>query len=342
MLAYWVMVFHLVDIPVIGGYAVYAFFVLSGFLMTAIMQESYGYSARGLSRYALNRFLRLYPAYWFVLCITVILLLLTDQVYIRAYKDVLFLPESVGQFLANASMIYPSYFPAEFEPRLSPPTWALTIELIFYATIGLGASKTIKRTTVWLAASLTYYAATYIFDLNGYHRYGAIPAASLPFALGALAYHFRKEAKSLGRLQNRSTALLLVAAYIANALLFAGIALMFWHPTRPYLLDAGKYLNIILATATVVALYWHAPPDWLKRIDKYLGDLSYPLYLIHWQVGALVSYLLYNAPTRGRSSEGLLSLILATVLALGIALAMSRYLDRNIEKIRVQVRSKSN
>ncbi len=62
-LALMVVALHLGGLSM-GGYAVFGFYVLSGYLMTLIMQNNYGYSALGFYKYALNRFLRIYPIYW--------------------------------------------------------------------------------------------------------------------------------------------------------------------------------------------------------------------------------------------------------------------------------------
>lgn len=47
LLAFEVVVFHLLSVPIIGRYAVMSFFVLSGFLMTTIMHQTYGYTLKG-------------------------------------------------------------------------------------------------------------------------------------------------------------------------------------------------------------------------------------------------------------------------------------------------------
>ena len=95
MLAIWVMVFHLLDIPIIGPYAVYSFFVLSGFLMTTIMHESYGYDSGGLKRYAINRFLRLYPMYWAVAMASILVIIYVTPEYAALYNKTLHIPNSL-------------------------------------------------------------------------------------------------------------------------------------------------------------------------------------------------------------------------------------------------------
>jgi len=72
LLALMVVALHLGGLSM-GGYAVFGFYVLSGYLMTLIMQNNYGYSALGFYKYALNRFLRIYPIYWVSIVFSAIL-----------------------------------------------------------------------------------------------------------------------------------------------------------------------------------------------------------------------------------------------------------------------------
>ncbi len=74
-LAFCVAISHLWG-GMIGGpaaYAVWGFYCLSGYLMTLILNEKYGFSPRGLAKFAVNRALRIYPAYY-VVCVGMFLL----------------------------------------------------------------------------------------------------------------------------------------------------------------------------------------------------------------------------------------------------------------------------
>ncbi len=74
-LAFCVAISHLWA-GMLGGpaaYAVWGFYCLSGYLMTLILNEKYGFSGRGIGRFAVNRALRIYPAYY-VVCIGMFLL----------------------------------------------------------------------------------------------------------------------------------------------------------------------------------------------------------------------------------------------------------------------------
>ena len=91
-LAFCVAISHLWA-GMIGGpaaYAVWGFYCLSGFLMTLILNEKYGFSRRGLVNFAFNRMLRIYPAYYAV-CAGMFLLFC-------------FVPDAAARFLPNLHM----------------------------------------------------------------------------------------------------------------------------------------------------------------------------------------------------------------------------------------------
>ncbi|WXG52262.1 MAG: hypothetical protein RNU03_15995 [Candidatus Sedimenticola sp. (ex Thyasira tokunagai)] len=192
-LALWVMIFHLLDIPVIGPYAVFSFFALSGFLMTTIMHDTYGYNISGIKRYVINRFLRLYPMYWMVAVVSILAIMFVSKQYSINYKDVLYIPEAIISIIFNGIMIFPSLIPYDIGPRLSPPTWALSIEIFFYICIALGVSRTKEVTQTWVGLSAFYVVLSYVIGLSGPHRYASIFAASLPFSLGSLLFFYKKK-----------------------------------------------------------------------------------------------------------------------------------------------------
>ena len=122
LLALLVVVQHVGGIPVVGAYAVFGFYVLSGYLMTLIMQESYGYSLVGVKKYSLNRFLRIFPMYWIASLISLILIFVLGSNYTKSYHYVIYFPHDFSSVVNNLLL----FFPFREEPRLVPPAWALT------------------------------------------------------------------------------------------------------------------------------------------------------------------------------------------------------------------------
>lgn len=88
-------------------------------------------------------------------------------------------------------MIYPDVFPMLSVPRISPPTWALTVEMLFYLLIAVGLSRTRGRTILWLIISSIYTVGTHFFENSNNLRYAALASGSFPFALGSCIYHWR-------------------------------------------------------------------------------------------------------------------------------------------------------
>ena len=74
ILALMVLTTHIGGIEVVAGIAVWGFFMLSGFLMTAILNNKYGFSPVGLVYYAKSRAMRLLPTYWFSVILTAIII----------------------------------------------------------------------------------------------------------------------------------------------------------------------------------------------------------------------------------------------------------------------------
>ena len=70
LLAINVVLLHIFNVPKLGNYSVSFFFVLSGFLMTLIMNKTYGFTSSGVVFFWKNRILRLYPVYLVLLSIT--------------------------------------------------------------------------------------------------------------------------------------------------------------------------------------------------------------------------------------------------------------------------------
>ena len=67
LLACLVLVTHLAGVRCAGAYAVFGFYLLSGYLMTLVLNERYGFSPNGFGRYVANRALRIYPPYLAIL-----------------------------------------------------------------------------------------------------------------------------------------------------------------------------------------------------------------------------------------------------------------------------------
>ena len=338
LLAIEVVIYHLIDVPVIGEYAVFGFFVLSGFLMTAIMQQTYGYAPVGVLNYLQNRALRLYPNYWFAAIISFLTIFVLGPAAVSAYNPHMIMPPTPGAWLENFTMIFFGWFPKDHLARLVPPAWALTVEIFYYVLIGLGASRTRKSTIIWVSASVIYVVGAYAGGGGGPNLYSAVPAGSLPFAMGAFTYHYRDTIQNaLSDMRFTNPWPFIVTRWISCALFtIANAATGFG-----WLISLGNYVNVAISVLIVCTLYHAKPGPALRRVDRDIGDFSYPIYLLHWQMGAVASAVLFGSLIRGPTLEGIAAAGLGLALTILLGLVCARLIDPTIETLRARVRQRA-
>ena len=313
-----------------AGYAVVGFFIISGYLMTLVMHKTYGYTLQGSINFILNRMLRLLPMYWLAVILTIILIFWIGADAVKNYHLAMQIPSTFEGWLSNITMLFWSwdleisnraiiYSSVAVVPRLVPPAWALTTEIIFYALICFGVSKNLFRVWLWLAVSICYYIATFFVGSTWWLRYYPALAASLPFCIGSLIY-FLKE-----KYTPKLNPLLLFVLILLNAA---------YHPNY----DLGAIVNMVLVALLILSIAnGYKFPFITSKIDKIIGDFSYPIYLLHWQVGLMVSYVVIGHPARHEIVVYFVSL--AVILVLSVL--MIEVIDKPIQKVRTIIKSSS-
>ncbi len=338
ILALMVVATHVVHIGHIGQFAVFAFYSLSGYLMTFVLQNAYGYNRQGVYRFWSNRCLRLLPSYWFSIFITILLILYIGEDYVSSFNAAMRLPETPGSWLENIFIAFLSITPANVTPRLSGPTWAITVELFFYLLISIGISKNFKMTILWFAISLLYHLLSMTLGWGYASHYFSMPAASLPFAAGALIYYLKDSPSCWTTIFARYRSVSL-ALYLASIILYIGIYSS--HNTtavshKSILLDIEFYLSFFLIWCYLLgcAASGQGMPMITRKQDNFLGAYSYPFYLLHYQAWILGSYIFVNQ--RPRTT-------LAAVFVLLIILSSFTIfcIEKPIEKIRTRIRKRS-
>jgi peptidoglycan/LPS O-acetylase OafA/YrhL len=304
--------------------AVFGFYILSGYLMTNILQSCYGFSPRGLGRYAVNRFLRIFPTYWIVLLLAAAeVTLIPHSAIITNYK--LSMPRGMSEWLPNVFIVGMLDGPNR---AMIPPAWSLDIELVFYGLMAVGLSRARWSVTVWFLASLVYTGWLLWVGVLPNFRYATYPAASLPFAAGAVAYVYRES------LHRR----LVVPAPLAwSLLLLAVVASRLGWLGDVY--TGGFYTTVGCCFLLLVSLnQFDAAKSraWVRRLDRVLGNLAYPVFLCHWHVAAVVVHLVYDSdkPTDGY-------LWLWSFVFINLVGGLIYYLvDRNVDRLRDRVRGR--
>ena len=329
-LALMVVAYHLGGYGLMGAYAVFGFYALSGYLMTLIMHKNYGYTLSGSRKYALNRFLRIYPIYWISILSSALLIWALGSAVTTDYHHAIFLPTTFTQWVRNIGLIFSS----SNLPRMTPPAWALTIELVFYGFIGIGLSRNKHATVVWFLISVIYHACALYFSWGWHHRYFTVFAASLPFSTGALIYHYK--AQLLPKAERTDGSLAAYMPYIFAALIFGNWLLGY---TFGHGRDVFFYSNYLLCSCMILILAdKKSLPLISKKLDSWIGDFSYPIYLFHYQVGLFV-IVLFEPLGIALQRKDLSLLLLSIPFIFLFSWLVSYSVERPIEHIRARIKA---
>ena len=309
-LAFLVAISHLwagmLDGP--AAYAVWGFFVLSGYLMTLVLTTRYGLTPSGLRQYARNRLLRIYPSYIVasLLGIATILWLAHLGIDPSGLNPQFRLPQNPGEWFGNLAML-------PFLPQQGlavPVAAALFVEAWAYALMPLFASS---RAAAVLGLLVAFCAnLQFGFGMPTFiARYCGFATGLLPFAMGAVVCHYRTE---LRRFTHPAAS---VFVWCAHGLYW--LADPYWPWTY------GLWLSVPLSAWVVLSL---------ARVqdgaaDQRAGDLSYPVYLLHTTVGA------WFLPWFG-FSRGLLFFAVSFAATLAASCVMIRLVDRPMQRYRTR------
>lgn len=284
-----------VALPELAAFAKYGylgvqlFFVISGF---AIAYSANGRTATG---FAIARAARIYPAFLFCMTAT---FLVTVAFGAPSFDTTL------GQWIANLAIMAP----ALKQPYMDSVYWTILLELTFYAWVyllmlsGLFQRRIDLAVLIWLALSLV----NEIVIGSGFIRKLLLTDQSGFFASGLLLYELYS-----GRRDLAVQGLLGLAA--ACAVVQAVSNVQWWRDHTASSFDdwivAAVCLAAIVTTMLAVRIR-HVPlPSYLTIA---IGGLTYPLYLLHQQIG-YIAFLRF----KGFGYPG----ILVSVIIIGLMVA---------------------
>ena len=245
-----------------GHFGVELFFEISGFVILMTLEKS-----AGVVDFLISRVTRLYPAYWCAVLLTSGVLWLVSSPVAPSLPTVL-ADLTMLQTLLRVRSIDPSY-------------WTLTAELIFYVLI---VAWYRFRGSRW--PDIEYYALGWIAfaaltrSVRALTQTGQLPGI---IATPTLLYYgqFFIVGLCVYRLYSGNTRALTTGTLLAACALslFGGSAGSMSAAPLPYfLLTCGCAAMVYLASQARVPLLRFP-------VLTLLGDISYPLYLIHQVVG---------------------------------------------------------
>lgn len=269
-----------------GHYGVNLFFIISGFVIFMTLEKT----AKPMD-FVVSRFSRLFPAYWVAIALTFLIC------------HLLGLPGKlvgVGAAFANMLMLH-SFFGV---PNVDGVYWTLEVELLFYCGMfALYQLKGLGRVHYVLSGLLLFRLSYFILE-----RYFAIDLAWIVFrllilkfipwfALGISIYlALHRQGPGAWKLPAQTSLMAIATLFFCDSAFVAALAIVL-------------STAVFFAAQNRFALLRFAPLVWL-------GTISYPLYLLHENIGWAVMLQLQKI---GLSLDVAIGLTLCASLLLAAA-----------------------
>mgnify|MGYP003575937967 CR=1 FL=1 len=278
--------------PLSGDIAVQVFYIISGFYMAFILNDKY-VGKGSIATFYSNRALKIYPIYWLVLLLIIawsaLMYYLGYPGVMRQYVDNWPLSFFTLAYLClsniwimgldwvflvglgnNGDMFFTSDFNS-FNPKLytfcfNSIAWTIGIELMFYMLAPFIVKRNIKLIILLLFISLTLRLVLAYFGLSDAPwNYMFFPTQLMFFMAGIISFrlYYRIRNVEIHRIVSMSI-------FIAYSLF-----LLFYYNLFP-----NSYIQEVLLfsfTALIIPVVFKLSMK--SKIDRYLGDLSYPIYI---------------------------------------------------------------
>jgi peptidoglycan/LPS O-acetylase OafA/YrhL len=315
LLALEVVIHHLADRQPEGWYSVYAFYTLSGYLMTLVITRKYPLNPHGGTNFLINRVLRIYPPYLTMALLAWLLLSLPGTARV-AHQLVqvppMGLPSGGVGWFTNVFILGWKVK----VPKLEPQVWSVYRELFFCAAIFFVFARSRRLALVWFVCSALYAVSVVWRGYRIFEIYTTFQGASLSYSAGCCLFHFRDRLRFLTRPLFPLIGLAAVLPFLLEYL-------------RPHFFREDSvvpfYANVVLSAYLVLLLSTLKAPKRIFQIDQYLGNLSYPIYLCHYNVAVVVAAVLRWPPVE--SYRLLLAGLPAILLC---AWLVNKYVERTI------------
>lgn len=329
-----------------GDIAVEAFFIISGFYMALVLNEKYFKVQNYYKIFITNRLLRLYPMYWAVLLIILATCLVNGalngqygnlQVYLDYWhklkpSTLAYLITSnitiVGQdaffFLTNSHDGGLQYTANTFSSTLvlyrflfDFPLWTVSLEIMFYVISPFFVRMGIKTLTF---IALLLLLARVIVKLYGVPYdpfiYRFFPLQLVFFLIGIITYQFYNKLKAIEMPKAVSYGCMV---YI---LIFTAIF--------GRIVDSEvKDFIYLLSIACVVPVLFKLSRS--SKSDRWIGELSYPMYISH-----ILIILIVRGALQHFHIDGKYSVIIVVFVTLCFSIILLSLIGKRVENYRAK------
>lgn len=290
LLALAVLFSHVGQMEVIkfinSGVAVYSFFIISGFYIAMVLDQKYRGPGSASIFYA-NRYLRLWPTYAISLLIILFAVFQNNTlgVAVSSFKSLPFLHQMFVLFsnfsfvgldllyhvnLGSEGVVFSEYGVNKDHTGsnfiFNQPAWSIWIELMFYLAAPF-VVRSLKSSCVFMLLGIAFILSLrHLPQIFGQYRYDLYyPYFFAFFGLGSVSYWLSSKSIEL------KSWIYVVGTLISLAFL-----------AMPMEFGSSYYLLLAFAIPQIFELTKSS------KIDRFIGDLSYPIYILHLPIHAVM------------------------------------------------------
>lgn len=307
-LAFLVAISHLWD-KMIGGpaaYAVWGFYLISGYLMAYVLNYHYGFRRAGIFEFYKNRTIRIYPGYFIAVLFGIVSykISLLNGISLDALNPEFGRPDSIKSLLFNFTLI-PIF---QTSKLFVPVSQALGLEVGFYLLvpfIAIDKRCTILALIITAGINLNLNIIPTTFAL----RYSSYYTALFAFSMGIALFHYKQH---LIRFANLKLAILL---WVFQFYLIEEWNMMPW--------GYGLYASLLFTAYVLLSCC----DKKANQLDSVLGDMSYIVYLMHTTFGYILLAVWPELPIKS------LNFFIATFfITCGVSYVITIYFERPIQR----------
>lgn len=332
-----------------GQIAVQAFYIISGFYMSMILNEKYIGVNGSYKLFISNRFFRIYPVYWAVLLCTLLIYLsvvivtsgqstplfgtymsVKANLYSFGYlilTNLIIFGQDLVMFMGispdSGSLYLTSDFSMSNPPLFTflciPQAWTLGVELTFYLVAPFLVKRGFKVVVPIILAS--FILRLFLYNSLGLQHdpwtYRFFPTELMFFLLGYVSYRLYLKVKK--RNIAKSVNLIVLVFILLFSVFYTYI------PALSVKYSPFSIKDIIYFTTVVLSIPLLF--NFLKKskLDNKIGELSYPVYISHMLVVMVCG---------GFSSAIINSSYTIAVLTIIFSLMLNRFISTPVDNFR--------
>jgi peptidoglycan/LPS O-acetylase OafA/YrhL len=279
-----------------GNTAVQCFYVISGFLITMVLNERREYV--NVKAFYLSRYLRLWPAYAVIALLT--LAISNWSRMVEQLPSLANWPEIVFVAFSNATLFFQDWFlfvrfdsghlvptaafgvwpgPHAYNFLLVPQCWSIGVELTFYLIAPFVCLRWQSLTAMFAISIGIRMLVVYLYPAaSDPWTYRFAPSEMMLFASGGLSYFIGRTIKPKA----------IKPSFIFAVALMAILVFIARYTGYFKLIGLSSPLILITMTIAVAPLFYGSR---YNKFDGLMGDLSYPMYISHLLIFSLVTRL---------------------------------------------------